>query len=245
MKKFNYHKRKACHDCYLGVSTHCLWVDFALKHCQWSDEDWKNVRFSDEVHFEQETHCIQNIIQKPEEVNDLSCIQYDHEPADPEQSQKCFHCWAMIEWNYKGSLMFYEVSGNTNNKMTMSVYINILEQHVLPLLERGDIFILEEDGDSGHGRANNNNIVRQWKQHHGLQYYFNAPQSPDLAPIENCWQPTKGYIDREDHLSDEVLKAWIIESWNQLPMSFINRQILTMHDRMKAVITGRGKRTAY
>ena len=96
--------------------------------------------------------------------------------------------------------------------MIMTKYIDILEQHVLPLLKHGDNFILKEDGDSDHGKANNNNIVRQWKQQHDLQCYFNAPQSPDLASIENCWQPTKRYIDQEDHLSDEVLKAQIIES---------------------------------
>ena len=82
--------------------------------------------------------------------------------------------------------MFYEVPDNINSKMTMSVYVNILEQHVLPLLKQGDIFILEEDDDSGHGKANNNNIVRQWKQCHDLQCYFNASQSSDLASIENC-----------------------------------------------------------
>ena len=101
----------------------------------------------------------------------------------------------MVKWNYKESLMFYEVPGNINGKMTMGVYIDIFEQHVLSLLKQGDTFILEEDGDSGYDKANNNNIMRQWKQQHGLQYYFNAPQSPDLSPIENCWQPTKGYID--------------------------------------------------
>ena len=93
----------------------------------------------------------------------------------------------------------------------MTKYINILKQHVLPLLKCDDNFILKEDGDSDHGKANNNNIVRQWKQQHGLQYYFNTSQSPDLTPIENCWQPTKGYIDQENHLSDEVLKVQIIE----------------------------------
>ena len=141
--------------------------------------------------------------------------------------------------------MFYEVSDNINSKMTMIKYIDILEQHVLPLLKHGNNFILKENSDSGYGKANNNNIVKQWKQQHDLQYYFNTSQSFDLAPIENCWQPTKEYIDQENYLSDEVLKAQIIESWNQLPMSFINRQVFTMHNCMKTVIAGEGKWTAY
>jgi hypothetical protein len=44
--------------------------------------------------------------------------------------------------------------------------------------------ILEEDGTSGHGPSNNDNIVTQWKAKHGLQSYFNTPGSPDLSHIE-------------------------------------------------------------
>lgn len=58
--------------------------------------------------------------------------------------------------------MFYEVPGNSNGKMSQKVYIDsILESIMKPALEREERFILEEDGDSGHGSADNNNIVRR------------------------------------------------------------------------------------
>jgi hypothetical protein len=45
--------------------------------------------------------------------------------------------------------------------MSQQVYIHsILEPHVLPELQNGVDFVLEEDGDSGHGPSKNN-IVRQ------------------------------------------------------------------------------------
>jgi hypothetical protein len=44
-------------------------------------------------------------------------------------------------------------------------------------------FVLEEDGDSGHGTGPKN-IVRTWKQENKLNYYFNCASSPDLFPIE-------------------------------------------------------------
>ena len=49
--------------------------------------------------------------------------------------------------------------------MSLQVYINkILEPVVKPwLLEKQD-FVSEENGDSGHGKAKNRNIVRQWKE---------------------------------------------------------------------------------
>jgi len=48
--------------------------------------------------------------------------------------------------------------------------------------------MLKEDGDSGHGGGNakRDNIVRQWKETHGLKHFFNYPGSPDLSPIKNC-----------------------------------------------------------
>ena len=65
-------------------------------------------------------------------------------------------------WNYKSDQIFYEVPGNTNGKMSQRVYIDsILEPIVKLCLEVSERFVLEEDGDSGHGSANNNNIVRK------------------------------------------------------------------------------------
>jgi hypothetical protein len=78
--------------------------------------------------------------------------------------------------------------------MTQEDYImQILEKAVKPWLQRGDDFALEEDGDSSHGPTNNRNIVRKWKEENKLEYYFNCAQSPDLSPIENCWQPVKSH----------------------------------------------------
>lgn len=136
----------------------------------------------------------------------------------------------MIEWNYKRLLIFYEISGNINDKMMMTKYVSIFNEYVLPLLKWGNDFILKENGNSGHNKANNNNMIRRWKQQYNLWYYFNAPQLPDLTFIENCWQLTKIFIKWENHLSDDILEQWIIELWRQLLQSFINKQVFIMHD---------------
>ena len=45
--------------------------------------------------------------------------------------------------------------------MTHQVYIDaILDPVVKPWLERGDDFVLEEDGDSGHGTGKRRNAVK-------------------------------------------------------------------------------------
>ena len=67
-----------------------------------------------------------------------------------------FHWWAPGEHDFKSDIIFYEVLGNSNGMMSLQVYIDqILEPVMKPwLLEKQD-FVLEEDGDSGHGKAKN------------------------------------------------------------------------------------------
>ena len=153
----------------------------------------------------------------------------------------------MVGWNFKSELVFYEVPGNTNGKMSQEVYINsILYPHVLPEVKKGKPFVLEEDGDSGHGSADNNNIVRRWKANHRLQFYFNAPKSPDLSIIENCWQPVKQFIDSVPHWDEEAVKKAIIEGWRtKVSQDFINERVRHFPDRLHDVLDHHGKLTGY
>ncbi|KAF2625025.1 hypothetical protein BU25DRAFT_423761 [Macroventuria anomochaeta] len=122
------------------------------------------------------------------------CIQRREEKDQHDKEIKKVHAWAAVGYNFKSDLVFYEIESNKNSKMTQQAYIGqILEPHVKRWLDRGDYFTLEEDGDSGHGPGKGKNIVKTWKEQHHLQYFFNCHSSPDLAPIENCWQPSKKY----------------------------------------------------
>ena len=86
--------------------------------------------------------------------------------------------------------------GNTNGKMSLQVYRDqILEPVVKPWLMEGHDFVLEEDGDSGHGKAKTRSIVRIWKEENKMEYFFNCTSSQDPSPIEtagnflnNTWQ---------------------------------------------------------
>jgi len=63
--------------------------------------------------------------------------------------------------------VYYSVLGNLNGKMSHQVYIDsILEPVVKPWIQAVsagtiDPFILEEDGDSGHGGGKKMNPVRR------------------------------------------------------------------------------------
>ena len=98
--------------------------------------------------------------------------------------------WVAIDHNFKSDLIFYDVAGNSNGKMTADFYVNgILESIVKPWIQNNLPFILEENRDSGHGIVKSNTVtttlVKTWKQENHLTSYFNCSGSPDLASIEN------------------------------------------------------------
>lgn len=112
-------------------------------------------------------------------------VQHYTEPD--EKDKKRLHVWAAVGYNFRFKLYFYYVPTNQNGKMTQQEYINVLKRPdgVAEWLAQGKDFVLEEDRDSSHDTGQKNN-VRAWKEAHGLKYYFNCAESPDLAPIENC-----------------------------------------------------------
>ncbi len=130
--------------------------------------------------------------------------------------------------------------------MSHRVYIDqILEPIIKPWLENGEQFVLEEDGDSGHGSKSKTNIVRTWKKEHGLKSYFNCASSPDLAPIENCWQPTKAHLRKYPHWDDNATKGLIYDGWDSVSQEFINHIVRSMPERLQAVINAEGKMTGF
>lgn len=148
-------------------------------------------------------------------------------------------------YNFKSELIFYKVPGNSNKKMSQHIYIDfILEAVVKPWLEAGEDFVLEEDGDSGHG-SGIINIARDWKAEHRLKYYFNCPYSLDLLPMENCWQIPKQTVGRKAHWNDETTIAAIKEGWAKLTQEKIHDWVLSMPQRLDKVGDKKGKMTGW
>jgi hypothetical protein len=53
-------------------------------------------------------------------------------------------------------------AGSTAFAITIQTYIDqILKPIIKPWIERGDRFILEEDGVAGHGKTKNQNIIQR------------------------------------------------------------------------------------
>ena len=181
-------------------------------------DDWKHIRFSNKVHFCLGPQGWLMIIRRPGERYCLCCIQ--SVPKQQATDMKRIHAQAAIGYNFKSPLVFYDIPTNSNGKMTQKAYIEqILEPVVKPWIDAGHDFVLKEDGDGGHGppRAKGNIIV-DWKEKHGLKHYFNCPGSPDLAPIEDAWQPDKQYVRRYSHWEPDETRTLAQEGWNGITM---------------------------
>ncbi len=66
-------------------------------------------------------------------------------------------------------------------------------------------------------------------------------KAPDLAPIDNRWQPAKTHMRRPAHWDDETLKELMLEGWAATSMYWINRRINSMPLRLQEVIDREGK----
>ena len=78
-----------------------------------------------------------------------------------------------------------------------------------------------------------------------MKHYFNCASSPDLSPIENCWQLPKQHIRKYPHWDDVTTKGLIFEGWNHVSQIYINEKMIEMPDRLRVVIAGEGKMTDY
>ncbi|EDU42948.1 HMG box protein [Pyrenophora tritici-repentis] len=208
-------------------------------------EDWRDVRFSDEVHCRVGPQGKLRIIRKPGERYCSDCIQ-EQLNRDDERTWETSHIWGAVGYNFKSNLTFYSNPTNRNGKLSLHVYRDqILEPVVKKWVQNDPPFILEEDNDSGHGGGSSSNIVATWKRQNNLDFFFNCSNSPDLSPIENCWQVMKQHLKKFPHWDEFETRELASEGWQKVSQSFINERINQMPERLQACIDMEGRMTGY
>jgi hypothetical protein len=204
------------------------------------------IRFSDEVHCRVGPQGKLRIVRKPGERYCSDCIQ-EQLNRDEERKWKASHIWAAVGYNFKSNIHFYKIPGNKNGELSLEVYRDqILEPVVKPRLKHTQPdFILEEDNDSGHGGGSANNIVAKWKKQYGLKSLFTCSNSPDLAPIENCWQVMKQHLKKYPHCNEFENRELAYEGWQNVSSNFINTRIDSFPSRLRDYIERDGRITGH
>jgi len=133
------------------------------------------------------------------------------------------------------------------NSMSQEFYAReILPKHIeqiKALEERYHCrFWLQEDGDPSHGNKSTDNPCQRLKRAADLQILIHPAQSPDLNPIEACWQIIKQRLRGGTWKTVEEFKAAIQREWDRITIAQIRRRIREMPWRCKRVQELKGAR---
>lgn len=118
MRSMKYHKCVVCRKSWVSeilIKKRKTWAEDMLA-AHLNKKNWYQVRFNDEVHFEYDSQDKIRIIRKLDERYCQDCIQKCSAPDEKDVKRQ--HCWTAVEHEFKSNIYFYEVSENTNDKMS-------------------------------------------------------------------------------------------------------------------------------
>ena len=132
-------------------------------------------------------------------------------------------------------------------KMNRLDYIQILEKHLLPLINKefnGKGYLFQDDNAPVHTAKD----VKQWMLTNKVNVLPDWPsQSPDLNPIEHLWSELGRQIRKRPQAIKNIteLETALQEEWGKISMNQIISLIESMPRRIEAVITSNGWPTKY
>lgn len=133
------------------------------------------------------------------------------------------------------------VNGNLNSERYIT---DILEAHVVPYAPYiGPNFLLMHD----NARSHTSLIVRNYPKEVGIDHIDWPARSPDLNPIEHVWDFIGRRLRSEGRQPQNLqeLEERLVELWNGLDQNLIRTLVLSMNQRCREVIRGRGGNTRY
>ena len=210
-------------------------LKWAREHSAWTVDQWNTVIFSDESKFNLHgSDGVQFVRRRSGEEYHPSCITSTIKHPQGQMIWGCISSYGV------GRLHF--VTGTVN----ADVYINILQTKLLPTIRDsfGDVHncTFQDDSAPCH-RAKKVNEFLATTGVNVLQWPGN---SPDLNPIENCWQVIGVKLAAKKLRNKRELQEAIIRVWNyELSRDYIHTLIKSMPARIKAVIKARGGTTKY
>ena len=154
--------------------------------------------------------------------------------------------WGCFAGGRKGPGLFWEKSwGSINNETYTERVVPLIDEWIRLNRMEGEELVLMQDGAPAHSAA----ATRQALEQRGVTIIYWPPYSPDLNPIEMCWNWMKDYIQDkwgvDEHPTYPRLRRYVQEAWQELSESFIQELLDTMHNRCVAVIEVNGMHTRY
>lgn len=206
---------------------------FCRKYRHWTVQQWETVMFSDESTVEQFGQHVQ-YVRRP------ISQRYNPKYVLPtvKQAPKVM-IWGAITANMRCGLWFMPANTTINAR----VYLDVLQQK-LPIfrnITRTTIF--QHDGAPCHTAK----LVSKWLYDNGIEVLGPWPgNSPDLNPIENCWNYLKDRVARLNPSSIDDLKHKIKLVWTQeIKQEYLKKLIHSMPRRLQACLKANGAHSKY
>lgn len=136
--------------------------------------------YGSEVHFGYGPQDKLTIIWKPSIHYCHDYIQKHNEPAEKDKNR--YQYWAAVWHNSKPEIYSYEVPSDEWKHEPASTHWSDLWAYFHAMDLGTSRFLLEKDGDLGHGPGKSS-IMQTWKEKNGPESYFNCRNSLDLATM--------------------------------------------------------------
>ena len=210
-------------------------LTWARQHVRWTRQQWSHVLFTDESRFCLDHHDgrVRVWRRRGERFAD-SCVRSSRQGRGGSVM-----IWAGISEQGKTDLVFVE--GNMNAQR----YIDqVLQPVILPYAHNhGQNFMMNDNARPHRAR-----IVDNFLQGHHITRMHPWPAcSPDMNPIEHCWDQLGRAIARRrvpgDTLND--LRHYIREEWQNIPLVRVRGLVGSMRRRCQECIGRRGSNTRY
>ena len=205
-------------------------LQWARDHQNWTLDQWRNVLFTDETPI----HLIQGNQRRYVRRQAGQALQQGFTRPTVHRGGGRM-VWGAFSGN--GLRILHTIEGTINTER----YIQILQQHVIPLNLPGRNMVFQQDNATPHKSRRTLNFIEE----NGIELLSWPPQSPDLSPIENLWSFMKGRLEELRIGTTAELIAAAHAEWAQIPNDIIERLMNSMPERIQAVITARGGPTRF
>lgn len=209
-------------------------LKFARAYSHFTKEMWSKVMFSDESTF-RVMRCTRRTVRRPEGSSRFDS-RFTVKTVKHPDSVMVWGCFTGAVG--RGGLYFLPKNVTMNGER----YQGVLENHLLPFMNIHEATHFLQDGAPCHASKR----VKSFLQDKPFQVIDWPGNSPDLNPIENCWNYMKTKLKKQDissvpKLTQEIKMLWTME----LSREYLRSLSDSMPARLKLVIAARGDMTKY
>ena len=255
-----YHKCRACQKNWINDDQAFKRVCWCKVRKNWSNWRWKKICFLcftyiycetltvfqihwfDECHFHQNFKHIDWIIRNKHEKYCSNCMQKRRKTTIFQ-----FSIWAMIDWNYKSKLMFYNYTENVNKKFkndnvrtqkqkfeNFMIQKRYIKKILFIIRRKKNEFeqihkrhmMFQKNNDDSHDIRSCDNVVAHYKNKIDFDYIDDwSFNSFDSNFIKNVWRILKSRIKLHHLMNHQQLRRVIKKKWNVIIYDEINECI--------------------